>query len=576
MAEREKSSGVTDNACSLEHFCLPPGESRPVDLASFVELNPGPVLPFDRACPINYLNPAARKVIESSGSKGMDLRIFCFEMFGPGAEKAYRVGRIIREQIAIGDRCYICSFSYREDVGLIYCYGDDITERKTAEHRLEIIHSLNNIFATESDTLKLYQSALEIILQAMRSPLGYIGYIDEDGSLVAPTKTNEAWDRCRIDANSVVFPRETWKGVFGQSLLDKETTFSNQPLKVPEGHQPLNRIICAPILYDNQLIGQVTVANKDTDYTQADIKLLGDIVLTMASPFKNRLQQERHQKSLTELTSRLIAKNHELIHLTQELLREKQQVDAANKAKSAFLAGMSHELRTPLNAIIGFSEVLLDKYFGELTPKQEEFIGDVLASGNHLLSLINDILDLSKVEAGKMDLDITEFSIRELLEHSLVLVKEKAFKHGISLRFDGDDQIPMLIRADEAKIKQVLYNLLSNAVKFTPDGGNVTLKARLRNHCFSILSEEEAAQSSPTIEISVADTGIGLDQDDLRKIFDEFYQVQHGLVSKTPGTGLGLPLSRGFVELQGGKIWAESAGLGQGARFCFTLPVNLP
>ncbi|MBF0497240.1 MAG: GAF domain-containing protein [Deltaproteobacteria bacterium] len=576
MAEQEKSSRVMDNDRSLEHVCLRLGESQPVDLASFVELNPGPVLQFDRTCEINYLNPAAQRVINPSGVNGIDLREFCLEIFGPGAGKAYRVGGIIREEIAIGDRFYVFSFCYREDMGLIYCYGDDITERKAVEHRLEIIHSLNNIFAIESDTLKLYQSVLDIILRAVRSTLGYIGYIDEDGSLVAPTKTNEAWDRCRMEDQSVVFPRETWKGVFGQSLLDKKTTSSNQPLKVPEGHQPLRRIICAPIIYDNQLIGQVAVANKDTDYTQADIQLLEDIVLTMASPFKNRLQQERHQKSLTELTCRLTAKNHELIQMTRELLRQKQQVEAANKAKSAFLAGMSHELRTPLNAIIGFSEVLLDKYFGELTPKQEEFIGDVLASGNHLLSLINDILDLSKVEAGKMDLEITDFSLRELLEHSLVLVKEKAFKHGISLRLDLDDQISELIRADERKIKQVLYNLLSNAVKFTPDGGCVILGARLRNNNSSILPEKEGDQFQPKIEISVTDTGIGLDQVDLGRIFDEFYQIQHGLVSKTPGTGLGLPLSRGFVELQGGKIWAESAGLGQGAKFSFTLPLNIP
>ncbi|MBF0549540.1 MAG: GAF domain-containing protein [Deltaproteobacteria bacterium] len=576
MAEHEKSSGVTDNNCSLEHFCLPLGKSRPADLASFVELNPVPVLQFDRTCQVNYLNPAAQKIINPSGAEGMDLREFCLEIFGPGARKAYRTGEITHEEIAIGDRFYMFSFCYREDLGLIYCYGDDITERKTAEHRLEIMHSLNKIFATESDTLKLYQSVLEIILGAVRSTLGYIGYIDEDGSLVAPTKTNQTWDRCLMEDKSVVFPRETWKGVFGQSLLDKKTTFSNQPLKVPEGHQPLRRIICAPILYDNELIGQVVVANKDTDYTQADIQLLEDIVLTMASPFKNRLQQESHQKALTELTCRLTTKNHELIQMTRELLRQKQQVETANTAKSAFLASMSHELRTPLNAIIGFSEVLLDKYFGELTPKQEEFIGDILASGNHLLSLINDILDLSKVEAGKMDLEITDFSIRELLEHSLVLVKEKSFKHGINLRLEVDDQIPALIRADERKVKQVLYNLLSNAVKFTPDGGRVILEARFRDHHSSRSTTEEADQALPEIKISVTDTGIGLEQEDLRKIFDEFYQVQHGLVSKTPGTGLGLPLSKGFVELQGGKIWAESGGLGQGARFSFTLPLNLP
>jgi PAS domain S-box-containing protein len=236
-------------------------------------------------------------------------------------------------------------------------------------------------------------------------------------------------------------------------------------------------------------------------------------------------------------------------------------IQLASQAKSNFLASMSHELRTPMNAILGFSEVLLEEYFGPLNDKQREYILDVLSSGNHLLSLINDVLDLSKIEAGKMELELGRFYVVDILENSMLMVREKANKHGIRLNLDIPlDMETFQIDADDRKLKQILFNLLSNAVKFTPDGGSVALKTRFSD------------PSSKSLQIIVEDTGIGIDLDHLSRIFEEFYQIQNGVVNKTPGTGLGLSISRQLVQLHGGDIRAESGGPGNGSRFVIELP----
>jgi len=214
-----------------------------------------------------------------------------------------------------------------------------------------------------------------------------------------------------------------------------------------------------------------------------------------------------------------------------------------------------------MNAILGFSEVLLEEYFGPLNDKQREYISDVLSSGNHLLSLINDVLDLSKIEAGKMELELERFYVIDILENSMRMVREKANKHGIHLSLDiPRDMETCQIDADGRKLKQVLFNLLSNAVKFTPDGACVTLKTRFSD------------PSSNILQIIIEDTGIGIGPDHLNSIFEEFYQIQNGVVNKTPGTGLGLSISRQLVQLHGGDIRAESEGLGNGSRFVVELP----
>ena len=246
----------------------------------------------------------------------------------------------------------------------------------------------------------------------------------------------------------------------------------------------------------------------------------------------------------------------ENVRLFKELEAANRDLRAASQHKSEFLANMSHELRTPLNAVIGFSEVLTQRMFGELNEKQDEYLKDIYASGQHLLSLINDILDLSKIEAGRMELELGDFHLPTVIDHTLILVRERAMRRDITLEQTIDSRLGE-IRGDERKVKQVLLNLLSNAIKFTPDGGRINVQAVFRD---------------AFIDVSVSDTGVGVAPGDQEAIFEEFRQV--GTASKkVEGTGLGLTLSRKFVELHGGKIWVESQ-LGTGSTFTFTLPMR--
>jgi len=266
---------------------------------------------------------------------------------------------------------------------------------------------------------------------------------------------------------------------------------------------------------------------------------------------------------------------------TAELSRAREEAQAASRAKSEFLANMSHELRTPLNAIIGFSELMADGQAGEVNELQREYLGDVLQSSRHLLSLINDILDLSKVEAGKMELNLGKVRVKDLLAGSLIMVKEKAAKQGIHLSYQTDG-LPEFLFADERKLKQVLYNLLANAVKFTPGGGAITLSGRSLppgearkiwergNHP---PPKEAGMPEEPAVLISVADTGIGLREEDLERVFDPFEQAHHPQSGMYQGTGLGLSLARKLAKLHRGILWAESPGLGKGSTFQFLIPL---
>jgi signal transduction histidine kinase len=242
----------------------------------------------------------------------------------------------------------------------------------------------------------------------------------------------------------------------------------------------------------------------------------------------------------------------------QNLKHAWESAEFANRAKSEFLANMSHELRTPLNSIIGFSEVLQDQYFGAINKKQSDYVGNILTSGKHLLSLINDILDLSKVESGKMKLELSTFSVREIVDASLLMLMDGAQKAGISINMDLTPQADVQIKADRRKLKQILFNLISNAVKFTTMGGAVT-----------VLVEREG----DFINITVVDTGVGIREEDIPKLFKPFTQLESVYTKSCDGAGLGLALNKQLVELHGGKVWVESL-FGAGSRFGFSIPLT--
>jgi GAF domain-containing protein/anti-sigma regulatory factor (Ser/Thr protein kinase) len=292
-------------------------------------------------------------------------------------------------------------------------------------------------------------------------------------------------------------------------------------------------VLAVPLLREQRILGALTVWRKEPGNFSPEIV--------------NLLQTFATESALAIQNARLF----------REIEDKSRQIEAANRHKSEFLANMSHELRTPLNAIIGFSEVLGERMFGELNEKQAEYTDDILSSGRHLLSLINEILDLSKVEAGRMELELSTFDLPTALENARTFVRERATKHGINLDVTVDERLGDFV-GDERKIKQILLNLLSNAVKFTPEGGRIGINAR---------------QVDGAVEISVCDTGIGISPGDQATIFEEFRQVGGDYAHKKEGTGLGLTLAKKFVELHGGKIRVESE-LGKGSRFIFTLPIH--
>jgi two-component system, NtrC family, sensor kinase len=332
----------------------------------------------------------------------------------------------------------------------------------------------------------------------------------------------------------------------GEGVLGR-TAITREPAQVPDITVPgaydssmrdnliesgIRAILAVPMVHQGRLIGCLGVTrNRSGDFPAETIELLRTFATQSALAIQNA-------------------------RLFQEIADKGRQLEAASRHKSEFLANMSHELRTPLNAVIGFSEVLLQRMFGALNDKQEEYLKDIYASGQHLLSLINDILDLSKVEAGRMELAPAPFHLPSALENAVTLVRERAGRHGIALELDLDPGLGELV-GDERKVKQVVLNLLSNAVKFTPEGGRIGLTAVGRDG---------------VVEISVSDTGIGIAPEDQTAIFEEFRQVGSD-ERKREGTGLGLTLAKKFVELHGGRIRVESA-LGRGSTFIFTLPTS--
>jgi GAF domain-containing protein len=332
----------------------------------------------------------------------------------------------------------------------------------------------------------------------------------------------------------------------GEGLMGRAAEM-REPMQIPDITQPgayqssvrdtlirfgYRALLSVPLLREDQIIGSLSFNRKAPGEFPREVI---EVLKTFATQSALAIQNAR---------------------LFREIADKSRQLEAASRHKSEFLANMSHELRTPLNAIIGFSEVLNERMFGDLNEKQDEYLKDIHASGQHLLSLINDILDLSKIEAGRMELEVTDFHLPTAIDNALTLVRERAARRSIALRTAVDERLGQ-IQADERKIRQVMLNLLSNAIKFTPEGGRI---------------EVRAAPVDGSVEVSVSDTGVGIAPDDQEAVFEEFRQVGTA-DKKVEGTGLGLALSRKFIELHGGRIWVQSQ-VGVGSTFTFTIPVR--
>ncbi len=342
-------------------------------------------------------------------------------------------------------------------------------------------------------------------------------------------------------------------------------------------------IIAMPLILQENVVGVLEIACVH-GFSARQEKIIDRIGPQLASSLHAIADARTLRKMSEELASsneelrvaneELQVVNEEMQIQQSELTEANKRLDSASRAKSDFLSNMSHELRTPLNSIIGFSDLLSDQLFGSLNEQQKEYVDMIVSSGRHLLSLINDILDLAKIEAGKEELVLEPVGINKILTDALTLLREKAMKHGVRIDLVLETPDDLIADADKRKLKQILLNLLSNAVKFTENGGAVTLYSRKTGHDEVIMRFPELAGSDlDYVEIAVVDTGIGIRSEDIPKLFNEFSQIESPYEKKYEGTGLGLVLSARYVEKHNGRIWVEST-FGKGSRFAFILPLR--
>ena len=404
-------------------------------------------------------------------------------------------------------------------------------ERQTATSEL-----LAAMSESAFDLNPVFQMVLDKSLGLCKAEYGWIRQFEPDGTSRSVAARRPAdFDR----ATARTFDAATARSVMGRTYRERRTVHVADIRADPSVPESSGMIsigartgLGVPLLRGDEVLGVII------------------LVRIEVRPFDDR------EIELVESFARQAAIAIENVRLFKEIQQKSAQLEVANRHKSEFLANMSHELRTPLNAIIGFSDVLLQRMFGELNDQQADYLQDIRSSGSHLLTLINDILDLSKIEAGRMQLELSPFSLVAALNNAVTLVRERAQSHGIKLELDVAPELDTVV-ADERKVKQVVVNLLANAVKFTTDGGTVTLRA---------------ARENGEVRLAVHDTGIGIAPEDQERIFEEFQQASHQGERSREGTGLGLSLSKRMVELHNGTIRVESAP-GKGSTFTVALPL---
>jgi signal transduction histidine kinase len=557
---------VAENAarlCSAKDAAIRLVEGNVLRLAA----HQGPI-PFFAASeiPINRGSVTGRAVVDGQLIQVEDLLSLGATEFPEVRASAEREGDrtllavpLMREGVAIGAilirRTAVDPFTDKQ-IALLKTFADQAViaienvrlfhelQARTSELARSVgeLRALGEVGQAVSSTLDLEMVLTRIASHAVQlsgADGGAIYEYDED-TLEFQLRGSHQIEKELVDALRAS-PIQLGGGAIGQAAASREPVqitdvlderqYATARFRPMLGRLGYRSLLAVPLLREERIMGGLTIYRRRTGSFSPEVI---NVLQTFATQSVLAIQNAR---------------------LFREIEDKSKQIEAANRHKSEFLANMSHELRTPLNAIIGFSEVLGERMFGELNEKQAEYTEDILSSGRHLLSLINEILDLSKVEAGRMELEVAAFDLPLAIDNALTFVRERAAKHGINLHITIDESLGDFV-GDERKIKQILLNLLSNAVKFTPEGGRIGIKAR---------------QADGSVEISVSDTGIGISLEDQAKIFEEFRQVGGDYAHKREGTGLGLTLAKKFVELHGGKIWVESE-VGKGSTFSFSLP----
>jgi signal transduction histidine kinase len=453
----------------------------------------------------------------------------------------------------------------------------EITERTQAEAALRVrarqqaaVVELGQRALADTDLSALTNEAVVLVAQTIETEYCCLFELLPDGSALL-LRAGVGWQDGRVGHATV---EAGTRSQAGYVLL------SNEPVIV-EDLLTETRFSAPHILLDHGVLSGVSVIIQSRDrpfgvlgahtrrhrtFTQDDIHFLQAIanVLAMA------IERKRFEAQLEAMVE----------DRTRELQAANVRLEAASRHKSEFLANMSHELRTPLNSIIGFSELLQDPTFGPLIEKQGRYVDHIHKSGKHLLALINDLLDLSKVEAGKLELRPEAFELGDALAAALTEIRPQAEAKRLQLELQVDPAL-VTLTADPLRFKQILYNLLSNAVKFTPDGGRVTVSARIGSRGEGLgFSEGSRLDPKPStlypgefVELAVADTGIGIQPEDLPRLFQPFTQLKSPFVKRHEGTGLGLALTKRLVELHGGQICGASEGEGRGSTFTVRLPL---
>lgn len=499
-------------------------------------------------------------VVLLSGEKTLGTLVFYSDKFDYFDDDKINICQIFANQASVVIENSLLLESLEEKVRVrtieLEKANQDVVQKASI---LNEINKLSSELITKGNIEEISAKILNLALDIITSEMGWIGNLTPDGKLNVLAMSKVGWEACKMpDKTLPLLPVS--ESLWGRVILDNKPFISNDPTHdprrggLPPGHPPLTSFIGFPMKLEGKIYGMLALTNKKGGYNEDDLPFL-EILCNNAVALLERNKREEEIKELAELA------------------------ESANRAKSEFLANMSHELRTPLNAIIGFSDVLIEGMGGPINETQKDFLSDIKNSGNHLLDLINDILDLSKVEAGKMELDLKTYSFKDQVESILRMFQEKALKSALTIKAQVDENLDLIV-ADERKFKQVIFNLMSNAHKFTPEGGTITLEARKVNHfilgeMIKNIFDNYSLPQGDYVYISVIDTGIGISEEDQKKLFLPFQQLQSSLTKDYPGTGLGLNLSRKLIELQEGKIWVESAA-GKGSKFSFFFPFKYP